>query len=452
MTGDAPGISLPSGTAADCQVCNEPIAGNYFVSTYPPFSAWSAGHVPDVERLLAGGPADADGDLGLYVHLPFCVKRCPYCYYLSFEDKSAEQMNAYLDALLRELSLYARRPALAGRKLSFVYFGGGTPSLLSTTALRRLLDGLQAVFPWPTVREATFECAPRSVTPQKMGLLREAGITRISLGVQQLDDDVLRGSGRVHLVADVERAWTDIRAVGFPIVNIDLMVGMVGETDASFDSSLERVIGMQPESVTLYQLEIPLNTPLFHQWQSGETPDEPADWTTKRARLARAFARLEAAGYAVRSAYAAVKDPLRYSFVYQDAQYGGADLLGIGLASFSYLGGMHWQNATSFADYLNALGRDALPLGRAHRLGDEERLTREFILQLKLGRVDARRFRDRFNVDIAARFAAPLARMRSAGWLSTAEGDVLLTREGLLRADRLLPAFYAPEYRDIRYS
>lgn len=438
--------------ARECPACDEPAAGNYFVSTYPPFSVWSARHVPRVESALAARPTDADADLGLYVHVPFCAKRCPYCYYLSFEDKSAEQMDAYLDALLREANLYANQPALAGRPLSFVYFGGGTPSLLPAGALRRLLSGLRQALAWTNVREATFECAPRSVTPRKLEALRDAGVTRISLGVQQLDDHVLRASGRVHLVADVQRAWDDIRACGFPIVNIDLMVGMQGETDASFDASLERVIAMGPESVTLYQLEIPPNTPLFRQWRCGEAGDAPADWPTKRVRLKRAFSRLERAGYTIRSAYAAVRDPRRHAFLYQDAQYRGADLIGIGLSSFSYFAGIHYQNATSFQSYIGQVEGGALPVQRAHVLSDEERLVREFILALKLGRADAARFRSRFGVDIGSRFAEPLARLQREGWLTLTHGDVTLTRAGLLRADRLLPAFYAPEYRSIRYS
>jgi len=439
--------------AAACLACDEPLEGNYFVSTYPPFSAWTRAALPEVHRLLqAPAAARQDEPLGLYVHVPFCVKRCDYCYYLSYADKSAADIDAYVDAVLAEAQLYRRTAALAERTPTFVYFGGGTPSLLSAREIERLLRGLQHVFPWARVQEATFECAPQSVTQAKLRRLRELGVTRISLGVQELDDDVLRLNGRVHLVRHVERAWEAIRRVGFDVVNLDLIVGLVGQTEATFSRSLDRVIGMQPECVTIYQLEIPLNTPLYRALHAGALPQAPANWDIKRARLGRGLAALEQAGYTVRSAYAAVRDPRRHRFVYQDEQYRGADLLGIGVASFSYLAGLHFQNVTALDAYLTLVRQGQFPLGRAYALTDDERLTREFVLQLKLGVADAAYFHASFGTDISQRFAEPLRELTQRGWLTVDAGGVRTTREGLLRVDRLLSAFYPAHHRGIRYT
>lgn len=420
---------------------SEPTAGNYFVSAYPPFARWSPERAGDFRRALRDAPPDPAPPLGLYVHIPFCVRRCDYCYYRSYADRPGE-IDGYLDAVTRELGLYREQAALADRPLRFAYFGGGTPSLLSTSRLGRLLDGLQQQVSWDGIEEATFECAPLSVTPTKLALLRDAGITRISMGVQQLDDRVLRNNGRVHAVRDVLRAYAEIRRTGFATVNLDLIVGLVGETDDSFARSLEQTIELAPDAVTLYQLEIPYNTPLYRRVRYGTLPEEPADWPTKRDRLAWAFSRLEEAGYVVRSAYAAVRDPERHPFAYQDEQYRGADLLGIGLASFSYLAGVHHQNRTELEDYRACLDRGELPLGRAYVLDADERLTREFVLQLKLGAVDRERLRERYDVDVAERFAGPLEGFARAGWLTVEPDRVRLTREGLLRVDRMLPAFY----------
>jgi oxygen-independent coproporphyrinogen-3 oxidase len=427
----------------------QPAAGNYFVSNYPPFSVWTEAAVADYRRLLdrPGGEAT----LGLYVHIPFCVDRCHYCYYRSHEDKLAEA-DRYLAALAAELQRYARTPALSGRSLDFVYFGGGTPSLLSTARVERLLGALQRALPWNAACEVTFECAPRSVAVSKLRTLRQLGITRISLGVQQLDDDVLRANGRVHLVADVERAFGAIRAVGFDVVNVDLIVGLVGETDDSFFGSLERVIGMAPDSITIYQLEIPLNTPLYRSLADGTLATPPADWDRKRDRLGRAFDRIERAGYSIRSGYAAIRDPVRHRFVYQEEQYRGADLLGIGASAFSHLGGINQQNLVSLAGYFEAVERGGLPLWRAYALSDDERLVREFVLQLKLGRIDCDGFAGRFGVDVEERFAAPIAQAAAAGWLRLDARAIVLTRDGLLRADWLLRDFYRPEHRGVRYS
>ena len=443
----------------------EPWFGSYFVSTYPPFSQWSPNDVAHVERMLSNGSATPDAPLGLYVHIPFCVKRCDFCYYLSYADKTQDQHRAYVDALLKELTLYRQYPALADRRLSFVYFGGGTPSMLNEASLQSLMEGLQKLFSWDRVEEVTFECAPRTVTESKLRVLRDAGVTRLSLGVQTLDDDVLRLNGRVHLRKDVDQAYEWIRGVGFDVVNLDLIVGLPGESDASVDQSLELVIAMSPESITIYQLEIPQNTPLFRTTRAistnalerwGDSQHAPPavipSWSMKRARLARCFARLEAAGYAIRSAYAAVRDPDRHRFVYQDAQYHGTDLLGIGLSSFSYLAGVHYQNKIDYDAYVQSVGNGELPVLRAHRLGAKERLIREFVLQLKLGQVDAAYFEKKFGTDIIERFKNPLRQYAERGWLVIDATGVRVTREGLVRIDRLLPAFYLFRHRGVRYS
>lgn len=428
---------------------SEPEVGNYFVSAYPPFSCWKARETAAFRQALDRPPCRGVG-LGLYVHIPFCAHRCRYCYYLSHEGRSSE-IEGYLAALAREFVRYRKAAAIADRPLGFVYFGGGTPSVLSVAQLRRLFGELQKTAPWDQVREATFECAPRSVTRTKLTALRDAGITRLSLGVQQLDDEVLRRNGRVHGVGDVLRAYERIRRVGFDTVNLDLIVGLVGETDETFGRSLDQVISLSPDSVTIYQLEIPPNTPLYREIRDIAPSEAPAPWAIKRARLDRAFARLEAGGYRMRSAYTAVRDPAR-GFVYQDRQYDGADLLGLGVASFSYLSGVHQQNRASLAGYLEALDAGSLPLGRAYALNQAEQLVREFVLQLKLGQVESAPLREKFGVDIVHRFARLLARFRQAGWLETRRDGVFLTREGLLRVDRMLPEFYLPQHRGCRYS
>lgn len=429
---------------------DEPALGNYFVATYPPFSCWSHDGAAQVSRVLAT-PHPGVTPLGLYVHVPFCAKRCDFCYYLSHACMSREATDAYVDSLVRELAIYAPAPALAGRALSFVYFGGGTPSILSPAQIRRCLGGLQRILPWTSAQEVTFECAPQSAAKPRLRVLRDYGVSRVSLGVQQLNDGVLEKNGRIHRVRDVERAYAAMRCVGFPVVNVDLMVGMVSETDDSFGGSLEDAIKMQPDSITIYQMEIPPNTPLYRASLDGRL-DAPLDsWEVKRSRQARGFERLEQAGYVLRSAYAAVRDPERHRFIYQESQYRGADLLGLGLASFSYLDGLHYQNLSSLTDYVEQVAEGRAPRDRSYALSDEERMVREFVLQLKLGRAETAYFRDKFGIEIERRFVEPLAQFAAAGLLAVGDDAVVLTRAGLLRVDRMLPAFYLPRHKRSRY-
>jgi oxygen-independent coproporphyrinogen-3 oxidase len=444
----------PHTGASDGEPSGEAPYGNYFVATYPPFSQWTSEATAEyrdmIERPIAAAEAPP---LGLYVHIPFCVDRCRYCYYLSYGADAPGNLDRYVDALIAELGDDATRPVFSGRPLDFVYFGGGTPSLLARSSLQRLLEGLQQACSWDGAREVTFECAPKSVTPAKLEMLRKGGVTRLSLGVQQLDDEVLIRNGRVHLIKDVEAAYDAIRQTGFPVVNLDLMVGLVGETRASMLRSLDRVIELGPDSVTVYQMEIPLNTPLYQDLQSGaEVDDELADWEEKHQRLALAFDHLAQTGYVPISAYAMVKDRSRHDFVYQREQYHGADLLSLGASSFGYVQGMHYQNAPALSRYTELVEAGELPLFRAHRLDADERLVREFVLQLKLGSLRRDYFLEKFGVDVVERFRAPLEQVAAEGWVVWDDEELELTEEGLPRVDHLIPSFYQPRHHGVRYS
>ena len=383
--------------------------------------------------------------LGLYVHLPFCQKKCEYCYYLSYVGKSAKQVDDYLTRLLDELRLYTRQPLLEARPLAFVYVGGGTPSTLEPDQILRLGGGLQRLVSWEGVPEVTFECAPRSVDSATLVAVEQIGVTRLSMGVQSFDDEILRKNGRIHLASDVARAYSLIRGAEFDWVNLDLMVGLIGETRESFEASVERALELDPHSITLYQTEIPHNTRLHRELNAGTLPGEPIGWDVKRERLDRAFRTLEAAGYTLVSGYTAVKDPLRQRFMYQEHVWRGGDMLGLGVASFSYAAGVHFQNTQSVGSYCAQVDRGVLPIRRARRLSSAERLVREFVLQLKWGRIDVAHFTEKFGEDALSRLAEPLREMEAEGWLTTSESDVRLTRAGLLRVDRLLPRFYLAE-------
>jgi oxygen-independent coproporphyrinogen-3 oxidase len=428
----------------------EPAAGNYFVAAYPPFSAWDSAQVPALHEALAQ-PAPA-APLGLYVHLPFCQKKCDYCYYLSYIAQPAAVVDRYLDAVVREMEVYATQPGVKGRPVSFAYFGGGTPSTLSSTQVRRLGDGLRRALAWDNIEEVTFECAPRSVRREFLESLRVMGVTRVSMGVQSFDNELLKLNGRVHLAEDVVRAYSLIREADFGWVNLDLMCGILGETEEKWRESIRRIIELEPDSVTIYQTEIPHNTQLYRDLTTGALPAPPLSWDIKRARLDAGFHELERAGYTVVSAYNAVKDPQRHRFLYQDYLWRGTDMLGLGVAAFGYFGGVHFQNQATLDQYEAAVERGESPVKRACKLSAHDQLVREFVLQLKLGEVPIAPFRKRFGVDLAKKFAEPLRALAAEGWLTLTDEAVRLTRRGLLRVDRLLPRFYDSRFQDVRYT
>jgi oxygen-independent coproporphyrinogen-3 oxidase len=430
--------------------------GNYFVSNYPPFSFWKPEFVPQVlaamDRPPSVVPPQTATPLGLYVHIPFCRKRCHFCYFKVYTDKDSAEIKAYIDAVLEELSLYAAKAFIGGRRPGFIYFGGGTPSYLSVDQLRHLTDGMKALLPWDEAAEVTFECEPGTLTEHKLKAIRDLGVTRLSLGVENFDDRILEINGRAHHSREIGRAYAFARAIGFPQINIDLIAGMVEETESNWRENIRKTIELAPDSVTIYEMEIPYNTTIYQRMKAeGKLVAPVADWDTKRVWVNEAFSELVRAGYSVASAYTAVRDPRKTTFVYRDKLWAGADLLSVGVASFGHIGGVHYQNQADFDPYLAQIRQGNLPIYRALTPTADERLIREFILQLKLGHLSLAYFRDKFGVDPEKRFAEPLQRLRDWGFL-TVEGDqVLLNREGLLQVDRLLHEFFLPQHRTNRY-
>src|SRR3569623_1277884 len=151
--------------------------GSYFVAHYPPFSEWSNKYAPDLLAAL-DRPAKRDTKLGLYLHIPFCRKRCKFCYFRVYTDKNADEVETYLAALAKEIELYANRPGFGGRQFEFVYFGGGTPSFLSNAQLERLVERINKHWRWDAAKEVTFECEPGTLKESTLETIKKIGVPR----------------------------------------------------------------------------------------------------------------------------------------------------------------------------------------------------------------------------------------------------------------------------------
>jgi oxygen-independent coproporphyrinogen III oxidase len=442
----------PDNAASTVAIEKQTTVGNYFVSNYPPFSFWKPELLGDFRAALERPPRPGN-PLGVYMHIPFCRKRCHFCYFKVYTDKDSAAIRGYIDATLKEMSLYAAKPFVGGRKPNFVYFGGGTPSFLSVDQLKHLTDGMKSFLPWDEVEEVTFECEPGTLTDHKLQAIRDLGVTRLSLGVENFNDHILEINGRAHHSKEIARAYAFARHVGFPQINIDLIAGMLEETEENWRDCVRKTIEMEPDSVTIYQMEIPFNTAIYKQMKAeGRLVAPVADWDTKRRWVTYAFAEMEKAGYTVGSAYTAVRDKSKTKFIYRDRLWAGADLLSLGVASFGHINGTHYQNQHDFAPYVDKVNAGEFPVFRALTPTDDERLIREFVLQLKLGKVSARYFNEKFSTDVLKRFATPLQTLKDWGFL-TVDGDaIILNRDGLLQVDRLLHEFFLPEHKNARYA
>ena len=414
--------------------------GSYFVANYPPFSRWHAEAVPDARAAFAAPPTSAP--LGLYLHVPFCRKRCKFCYFRVYTDVAADDVERYSQALGREAELAAAQPAVAGRSLRYVYFGGGTPSFLSVKQLERLVDRLHRSFGWDDAEEVTFECEPGTLSEAKVQALKRLGMTRISLGVENFSDAILEVNGRAHLSAEIDRAWGWIKAAGFPNTNVDLIAGMVGETDESWRTTVDRTLAMEPDSVTIYQMELPPNTVFVHDAKASGTATAVADWPTKRRWVGEAFDAFLARGYRISSGYTVVRDPATVHFRYRDMLWEGSDLVALGVASFGHLSGVHYQNEPNWEPYLTAVESGRLPIARGLVPTRRELLLREVVLGLKRGALDTRRLAAKYGIDPLTEWAKQWDSLAAEGVLAAVPPEPTLTRDGLLKVDALLHRFF----------
>ncbi|MFT5154476.1 MAG: oxygen-independent coproporphyrinogen-3 oxidase [Planctomycetota bacterium] len=420
------------------------------MSNYPPFAYWTPEQLPAVEQVLSSPPID-DRPLGIYIHIPFCRKRCDFCYFKVYTDKNSSEIRRYLGAVVSELDGLVKRPYLEGRKPRFIYFGGGTPSYLSAAQMRSIFASLRDRIDMSEVEEITYECEPGTLSLAKIEALKEVGVTRLSLGVENFNPEVLELNNRAHRADEIHRTYGFARQVGFEAINIDLIAGMIGETEENWADCIERTLKMAPDCVTVYQMEVPYNTTMYKRMKESGTKVAPvASWEAKRRWHAELFRQLFANGYHRSSAYTACRGE-DTRFLYRDALWHGADMLGLGVSSFSHLGGVHYQNEPAFEGFISRVLASEQPVSRTYETTAEERFIREFVLQVKQGELEFEYFIQKFGIDPRERYADILAKHEADGFLIVDGGTLRATEDGLMQIDRLLPPFFLDHHCGDRY-
>ncbi|MEU3011455.1 radical SAM family heme chaperone HemW [Nocardia asteroides] len=385
-------------------------------------------------------PADAErpvlrdfggGAFGVYVHVPFCATRCGYCdfnTYTAGELGTSASPQSWLEALRGELATAATEFAAlpsATPEVSTIFVGGGTPSLLGGDGLASVLDAVRAEFTLAAGAEVTTESNPESTSPAFFERIRAAGYTRVSLGMQSAAQHVLRVLDRTHTPGRAVAAAKEARAAGFDHVNLDLIYGTPGETDADLDASLDAVLAAGVDHVSAYSLIVEDGTALARKVRRGELPAPDED--VLAARYERIDSRLEAAGlswYEV-SNWAADDDArCRHNLGYWD----GGDWLGAGPGAHSHVGGVRWWNIKHPARYADRVALGGLPAAGWEALTEDERYLEHLMLTVRL--------RTGLPLDTLAPSARPALDRILADGLAVLAGDrLVLTDRGRLLAD-----------------
>jgi oxygen-independent coproporphyrinogen-3 oxidase len=368
----------------------------------------------------------------VYIHLPFCRRKCGYCSFVSCAGRERD-IPAYVDALCRELAAKG-----SGEKAPSVFFGGGTPSLLTVAQVSRILATVRRHFTPAGDAEISLEANPATVDEAYLSGLRDAGVNRLSLGVQRFGDGELAVLGRLHTAQEAREAVAAARRAGFDNLNLDLIYGLPGESRAAWRRSLEAAVELGPEHLSLYALTLEPGTPLGRAEDAGEIPAPDPDVAADQYELAEDL--LAAAGYEHYeiSNWARPGRECRHNLVYWD----NGDYLGFGVAAHSSVDGRRFANTSDLDEYLAAGG--PAPLAMEERLDETTYRAETVILGLRQGRgIDLAGMSRRLGVDLTEEYRGRFGEMTAAGLLEQVDGRLRLTRRGRLLGNevfwRLLP-------------
>ncbi|MBO4384728.1 MAG: radical SAM family heme chaperone HemW [Clostridia bacterium] len=365
---------------------------------------------------------------GIYVHIPFCKKKCAYCDFISFPDYSREDL--YFVALVKEIRQYA--PLMKDRVFDTVFIGGGTPTSMKPGRLAAIMRELKNAFTISENAEITSEANPESADEEKLSELVAEGVNRLSLGLQSADDRLLEMIGRIHTKADFVKAVDTARRVGFTNINADVMHGLPGQTEESCLDTLRFLFSMDIPHISSYALILEENTPLYESVKSGETalpdPDETADMEDA------GFLVMEENGYRRYevSNFARPGFECRHNLNY----WNNGEYLGLGLNSHSALRirgeWTRFNNTDDLTEYVNELGGDKLPVRNTRTIPRDEEMFETVMLGLrKTAGLSRGSFIERFGEDPAVKYAPAISELELDGMIKVTDDALVLTKRGM---------------------
>jgi oxygen-independent coproporphyrinogen-3 oxidase len=371
--------------------------------------------------------------LSLYIHIPFCTTKCYYCDFNTYAFHK-EYAQPYLDVLSVEMTLYAPHCP----PFQTVFFGGGTPSILSAESLDRLFTDLHACFRIRSDAEITVECNPGTVDREKLQVMRAAGVNRLSFGVQAMDNAILYQLGRIHKVSEVIRSYQLARDAGLDNINLDLIFAVPNQTLAQWEHSVQEIIALQPEHVSLYNLTLEEGTAFYEWWQAGKL--SLASDELEADMYGMAIEMLTDVGYAHYeiSNFAKPNRAAKHNLVY----WNNEPYVGLGAGACGYVDGVRYTNIPGIADYVGRLRQCHKPIAGSERLTGRVEKAEMIILGLrKRAGICHKSYQSRFGESMDAAFGTRLEKWISRRLLEWRNGCLRLTDRGLMLANEVFMDF-----------
>lgn len=396
-----------------------------FTANYPHFRYWKKSVIDD---MLAEEP------LNIYIHIPFCLQKCAYCYYKTDILKNRSELEVFVNALCREIKIVNERFHLKKRPVKTIYIGGGTPSLLTLDMLKRIGETLNENFNIDVKNlEFTIEAEPRTISAKKVKSYKESGINRISIGVQSFSDEIIKLSGRNHTGENALKAIDTAKNADPMIVNIDLLSGLAGETNETWGKTVDTAIKTNIHSITVYKLEVHLNTEFFSKSVRKKVVQLPSE-SQELHFMKLAIEKFEASNYKPWSFFTFTRDG-KFNHHYAANLWRDEDCCAFGPSAYGKLGNYHYQNSAILESYLALVKDKKPPVIRAYKLTGKDLMIKDVLLGMKLHSFDRTHFIRKHGFDFCNVIRDTVENLHSQGYILLDDTTITLTSRGLLYGD-----------------
>ncbi|WP_312352677.1 radical SAM family heme chaperone HemW [Sphingobacterium siyangense] len=394
-----------------------------FYTNYPLYKYWNRENNDKVIEIPG---------INIYIHIPFCIQICDFCFYMKELIKSKDQVDTYVNSLCEEIKIVSENFGLGNRNVESIYIGGGTPSVLTESQLKKIIETLNKYHKIAD-SEFTFEAEPGTFTATKLNWYKDCGVNRISMGVQSFNDEIIKLSSRKHTKLQAINSIKLVQDYQSFNLNIDLLSGLAGENMRTWNETIELALNLDIDMLTIYKMKTYSNTLFFKQGVYKNEIDLP-DKEEEVGFMSKAIELIKGSDYKMWSTFAFTKD--NYLHKYIENTWRGKDLLAYGCSSFGHIHDCNYQNINEIQSYNQAVLSNKIPINRSFKLTIKDKIIKELLLcSSRLYSYSKSEFINKFGFDYFDLIPEVMVSLVETGFIENQLDELVLTDKGILYAD-----------------